>query len=542
MKAKELTLKTITENGYIIGNTIKGKGLEIFKPDVRVMSSKTNMYSVCIEDDTKRLLSLKEREDFSELYVVQYSHMESWYNPCTFETQHISLENFISEYLKSPESFRSFDINKRPQKIGHISLSKYKSDKNSQIQLCQDLMALNGVSVYGEAFEDSWDMEYDDEIMKFTHHRDGNYWNGDYHLEHGNNWCEPKSECSYFDGRMSNYNEMIMQEFSELDEGGYLKEIDPEETISVYHRKGKDWYVGYSINSEEMYVYYKDDNCTYSKDDCEESIAYFYTYKENKELLEEVNNFLKSTKEDLEMKGFIENELDEDNDYRSSNVDFKVVELCFDDIDDLKELIYNKINWNYETIEGEFNKAYNEVVNSRLKVDENLKVTVETFSRFSENKYSTHNHLAILKRLENRYSYKLVQSAISENISTVSWAIRQENEEYHFNLANLIVYDLEGEQSLSEFISNALTALNKRRLEKIEEAELYAKASRVFVGIQDSLSSGNCQFGTSQFISKHNINTNSIGGIRGDVLLELEKSNFTLRAVAYAISQHAIAA
>lgn len=541
MKAKELTLKTITSNGYIVGKSIKGKGLEIFKPDVRVMSSKTNMYSVCIEDDTKRLLSLKEREDFKELYVLQYRHMEVWFNPCTFETQHISLENFIEEYLKSPESFRSFDINKKPQLIGYISLSKYKSDKDSQIQLCQDLMALNGISVYGEAFEDNWDMEYDDQIMKFTHHRDGNYWNGDYHLEHGNNWCEPKSDCSYFDGRMSNYNEMIMQDFTELDEGGFLKEIDPEDTISVYHRKGKDWYVGYSINSEEMYIYFKHEDFSYEKDDCEESIAYFYTYRENKELLDEVNNFLKSTKEDLEMKGFMENELDEDYDYRSCNVDFKVVELCFNDVDDLKELIYDKINWNYETIKNEFNKAYNQAVNARLKVDENLKVTVETFSRFSGNKYSTHNHLAILKRLENRYNYKLVQSAISENISTVSWAIKQENEEYHFNLASLIVYDLEGEQSLSEFISNALTALNKRRLEKLEEAELYAKASRVFVGIQDSLSSGNCQYGTSQFISKHNINTNAIGGIRGDMLLEMEKSNFTLRAVSYAIAAHHVA-
>ena len=40
-----------------------------------------------------------------------------------------------------------------------------------------------------------------------------------------------------------------------------------------------------------------------------------------------------------------------------------------------------------------------------------------------------------------------------------------------------------------------------------------------------------------QFISKHGIDLNKIGGIRGDYLLNIEKSKFTTRAVQYAIQK-----
>ncbi len=66
---------------------------------------------------------------------------------------------------------------------------------------------------------------------------------------------------------------------------------------------------------------------------------------------------------------------------------------------------------------------------------------------------------------------------------------------------------------------------------------MYEKASRVFVSVEDSLKSGNCKFGTDNFISRHGIDLNKIGGIRGDYLLNIEKSNFTTRAVQYAIQK-----
>ena len=131
----------------------------------------------------------------------------------------------------------------------------------------------------------------------------------------------------------------------------------------------------------------------------------------------------------------------------------------------------------------------------------------------------------------------MTQSFVSDSIETVAWSIKQDQDEYHFNIAEVIADDITGEQSLKGFIVEALEALEKRRLEKITQKELYEKASRVFVSVEDSLESGNCKFGTMQFISKHGIDLNKIGGIRGDYLLNIEKSNFTTRAVQYAIQK-----
>lgn len=536
MNAKKITLRTIRENGFKIGKSIKGKGLEIYAPETRVMYSYGELSSMQIEE----FKSLVEKFEAEKLYASSYYVDGIWSGSQSYETQVCKFIDLHKLFLANPKSFTSIQVNKIGDKLGYISLSKYKSDRQSQIELCQDLLKLQNLTVRGHAYETYCDIEYDDEIYNFKSHGEY-YYKGDYALEHGSKTCESKSDCIYFDGRMSNYNETEMSIF-EFDEGEYLKEIDPKESISVYHRKGKDWYIGYSLEEKEMNIYFRDENYEYDKEDCDNDSIFFVTYTENKDLINEVSNFLKSTKEDLEMRCFIANELDEDYDYRECNIDFKAVALCFDDVDDLKELICNSIEWKYETIKSDFSKAYNEALNERLKVDDNFKVTVETCSRFKVSSFTTYNHLAKLKRLENKYNYKLVQSAISENISMVSWAIKRDNEEYHFNLASLIAHDVEGEHSLKEFLANALSMLEKRRLEKIEESELYEKASKVFIGIQDSLSSGNCQLGTNQFVHKHNIDINKVGGIRGDILLEIEKSNFTLRAVSYAISRHTFAA
>ena len=56
------------------------------------------------------------------------------------------------------------------------------------------------------------------------------------------------------------------------------------------------------------------------------------------------------------------------------------------------------------------------------------------------------------------------------------------------------------------------------------------------MGVDDSLSSGNCNLGTNQFVARYGINTSITGGIRGDILLGLESSSYTKRAVAYAIA------
>ena len=286
-----------------------------------------------------------------------------------------------------------------------------------------------------------------------------------------------------------------------------------------------------------MNISYKQIGYSYDKDDCDEEELFFITYKENKELLDKVKNFLRTEKEDLEMRSFISNELEEENGYRETDIDFKIIDLCYDDVSSLKNEIYESIEWNYSTIRIEFLKAYKKAIDSKFKIREDLKIEVEKYSQIEESTHNIYNHLALLKRLEKRYNYQLTQSFVSNSIQTVAWSIKQLEDEYHFNVAEVIANDITGEQYLKEFLVEALEALEKRRLEKITQKELYEKASRVFVSVEDSLKSGNCKFGTMQFISKHGIDLNKIGGIRGDYLLNIEKSNFTTRAVQYAIQK-----
>lgn len=363
MNANDLSKKTITENGYILGKTIKGKGVEILTPSKIVYSSKSSAYKLYIEDDLKKISEIKAREDFSDLYVSQYRYDADWFNPCTFETQHLSLDDFIVLYEKEPERINQFTISKKEQIIGHVSLSKYKSDRDSQVQLCEDLLALQKITIYLN-FEDGYEIDYTDDVFKFNQYCDNKYYNGDYTLEHGDRISQKSSDADYFDGRMTHHNYDYM-EFINFNEDEYLSELDPDETLAVYHRRAKDWYVGYSLNSLEMCIYYKIPGYYYEKTDFEEEVMYLQTYKENQDLKDKVLEYLKSTKENLEMNCFIDNELDESNDYRDCHVDFEVIGLCFEDTRSLKELIINSIEWNYENIKENFLTAYNNAVNNR---------------------------------------------------------------------------------------------------------------------------------------------------------------------------------
>jgi hypothetical protein len=80
--------------------------------------------------------------------------------------------------------------------------------------------------------------------------------------------------------------------------------------------------------------------------------------------------------------------------------------------------------------------------------------------------------------------------------------------------------------------------INKRMIEKTKKAiqsklsdNIMEVSKNIWVSFKDSIDSGNCLFGTNQFIQRHNINLNEIGGIRGDALLEMEDSEYTRRII-----------
>lgn len=277
-----------------------------------------------------------------------------------------------------------------------------------------------------------------------------------------------------------------------------------------------------------MTLSYKRDDYNYDKDDCEEDEVVFLIYKENTEKLQKVMDFLKIEKENLEVDSYIENELDEDYDYRDTSFSVPSLEFLFDELSDLRQDIRDNIDWEYKNIKSNFQKTLNKLIDDKLEIDEKFIVTING---------SKYKQLRKLYKLGKLMDFELVKSAISADDSNITWAIKKDNEEYHFSPLNLIYFDEEGEQDVKEFAENALHAIEKRKIAKLSEKELYEKASRVFISVEDSLKSGNCKFGTETFIARHGIDLNKIGGIRGDYLLNIEKSNFTTRAVQYAIQR-----
>jgi hypothetical protein len=427
------------------------------------------------------------------------------------------------------------------QVIGHLSLSKYGRDLESQKQMVTDLLELDGIKIHGEIEESDYDLASADKIREFDRaDKDGNRYDGDFYMVHGNEpyaFDKTSEMTDYINGKPSHYHDTVGDEFwsSTYEEcmKPYLDELDPKGIVSVYHRKGKDWYVAPTLKMTEIAISYFDEEYN-DAGECEEDAYYALTYSQDNDLLVKFTEVLDSYREDMSVRSYIEDELDENNKYRDGVVNFNLVELLYEGSWDLREEILDSITeWKEESIKEEFRAAYQKAIDSKVRVAENLKVEF-TYGK----EISTYNHLRILKVLEKRFGYELIQSVVSANIGTVAWAIKRDGEEYHFDITSVIADDINEEISLREFLINALGALAKRKLERLSQAELYEKASHIFVGIEDSLLSGNCSFGTNQFIAKHHIDTRVVGGIRGDVLLQMENSNFTKRAIAHAISSH----
>ena len=531
----EIKKENIESLGYKIGKGIKGKGTEIFS------TPKNFKYFFGIgSTSSKELIEnmKKQNIDIDELYVKEGSYIKNG------ETKYF---DFGEDYLNAEKQYnlqellnnnfkelKSCSIYYKPKLVGYFPLSKYKLDKEGQTQMVIDFLEkIEGEKLYGD-FEDT---EYDYDCMEFSF-RNGNYCNGDYLQFHGSSsYVEDTDDCVYIDGRVSNYNETILDEFWAFgpDEGGWLKELDPDNSIAVYARKGKDWYIGYTLEPGDLYISYKEDGEIIEDEPFEPLF-----YKPNKQLLKKVVDVVKSWKGDVETKGYIYNQFDENYDY--SVVNFRVAEMLFEDIHDFRDKVIDRVqNWDSNTIEEEFFGAYQNVINENIKVLNNktVEVTFNPSQWGNESpKQKRYNHLKKIERFGKVFGYELVYNSIYESNSPQAYAIKKDGEEYHFDIAKVIAQDITEEESLKDAVGRFLRELEKRKIEKLSQKELFEKASHVFVGIEDSIESGNCKFGTNEFIRRHHINTSKIGGIRGDELLKIENTTFTKRVVQYAIREH----
>lgn len=526
-KQRNLIIKNLEEViGIKTGKSVKGKGIEIFEDD----RSFDGSWSYGLTDGTfltrLREKIAKDPSVVDRLFIKQFYRQDGGPSRYLRPNEMPSIADVISgEALKD---CTEISIWKRGVKLyGHLPLSKYDAtDIHSMEQLAKDVFALMGYKTSDEVL-DSCYSDFDD-IITFKEEHGWEDGRGNHKHIHGGliAWDDnaEKSQC----WKLSNYNDGVVDDFWNFDlecTQEYLKtDLDPEGEITVYAYKGKKGYFGYTLNEQEYGELY------YLDEDGEEAWDYakFLYWKENKELLEKVAEVFESHLQEVEVKGYVYNELRErsysnscDSEYKWSNNDdvfnLRLIDAMYDgDRIEFAYEIIDLVNWDevsdaWKSPAFAVQKAYDRWLEKNVirKADD---------GRFEE-------FNALVQNTGYAFAETLVPSGFG-----VQRCVTYKGEEYHYFLSELL-----NDESAEVFFTKIREALAKRLAEKLKHSVLIQKSANVFVGLQDSFDSGNCNAGTMQFCHRHHIDTKQIGGLRGDVILGMEFSDFTRRAVMQAI-------
>jgi len=324
------------------------------------------------------------------------------------------------------------------------------------------------------------------------------------------------------DARIYSTSADAVEDFWDFEYEDIFKEqmsyLDPANDVSVVHRKGKEWFIGNSIQSEEVTIRWMEEEYDHHGkgvgefEEDEECFEYQYINR-NVKAIRRVADFIQETIAYVKARSEATDAYNQDE-YGAS----------------FPKKVYSKL-------ESELGLSVSEITSeiaylsrpSGLEVD--IVRGIEMFlskDLDKEKLLGKYKHLILFKKLASKDGYEVV---IDNATGYDLYALKFKNELYHFYLADLFA------SNYKIFYQQAVSALAKRSLEKQKYKGLLEKAKYIYVGLQDSYSSGNCKPGTESFCKKHNIDTTKIGGVRGDVLLGMEFSNFTRRVVLTAIDK-----
>jgi hypothetical protein len=516
MKLQDLIKENISSAGYKTGRIIRGKGIEIFTLDSLVFAEYVYGHTFSDEEITKIKARITEAtKDNTDGFYIQYLE-DSGYKE--YPVNRAAISRISSQKV--------FYLYRRGVKLGYIKTSSYDRSFDSQCQLITDLKELDSYEVLEE--QGFLTCQYDtfDGIREIESSQYSNYYcmGEGYECVHGDSFVyEDHDEAECINTRMDYYDDDVMNTFWWIDKNGnycggykemqdYIKELDPDEDITVYHRKGKDFYVTPSLNPEEHPLTWYDED----GEEMEEYIYYLCKKINLSKKLEEIVSVIKAEHQLLEVECCLQDKLEN----VSNEIIKKIMENEYsEDAWELKGNILDNIDWkSNESVSSIVGNAYEKFFAENLK---------------EKKLFGKYTHLIKLENLALQDGKKLVYTRIGNFTENMSYAIEYKGEEYHFSLFELYSTT---PADLYSILSDSLT---KRLLEQYENSMLLKKAQNVFVGLEDSYNAGNCETGTKAFCDKHNIDTKKIGAIRGDFLLGLDFSSFTRRAVMGAINRNA---
>ncbi len=531
MNKEEITRHNIRECGYYPGRAVQGKGTEVLSRP-RCIATGWSLDSEdreIVAQDRKKLREAIEKYGKDNVFAKEIRIAgKGGSKSFNFEEQHpISVHRFpvykmLSSNFKDIQYVSLYTI---PEVKTYVKMSSVKPTLESQQDMVRVLIwEAEGKDITGEFLESSYD-EMENQIEFSSGRNDKGTWeyNGDYTLYHGPSICLDDTDVERIDGKMDTYNEAAVDDFWNftMSDEDPFQWVDPDGLVSVYARKGKDWYVTSGVEQEQIFLTYRDDDGELVDD---EEFWYFADVASD-ELVNKVEACVHGLKTDVEIKSLINNELHYGNwswkesyEYNKDIFNLKILKKIFGE-DELQEAgwaIMEFIDWqDKKPYEVMVTQAYEKYLLFNMDGDGKL--------------FGKYKHLNKLRKIVKKEGKQLVYSRVAEFTDEMQWAIKYKDEEYHFSLSQLF------ETKPRKFYEEVSANIAKRKIENAEHDVFVMKATKVFVGFEDSVESGNCKSGTQSFCNRFGIDVQKVGGIRGDALLGMDYSSFTRRAVIQAI-------
>jgi len=505
---KELIRQVFEENaeevGLKLGASVRAKGAEVFQKESKIFE----YYYMWPEKFEK----IKEYLNRNDVYVGYLEYRDEQDMVRTYTPIHPGKSAYsVKDVLDIPkEKLIDVAIYLKPTLLGYIPLSHYDpEDFDEQVEFITDLLNLKGLDMV-EDDEDVFNPA--DKPDYLVAYNEGAYvFEGTYEEE--------------FNGRMDFGNPSVLDDFwNHYQDICDMSDIDPDEDIVVYTRKGKDWYVAPAIELDSYSI-------AYLKEDHESEYYIEYDgydgaiFKSNVgSIVRKAIHRLAAIKRDLELEGCL---------CDAANIEVYDYDNLYDDI---------QLNMNILSKEYEYRWDIKEAVGEHLEdhgftPEKELQIAYEKFllSKLDDRKYlfGKYKHLPMLENIAKQEGVRFFYDKDSE-ITEPMYALEYKGEVYHFELRELyFTYP-------KAFFEEVLEKLQRRVKNKLAKRYLYKHAKEVFVGFDDSINSGNCAAGTKDFIHNHAIDTKKIGGIRGDEILKMARPNelvYAERAVLQAIKR-----
>ena len=279
------------ELSLVLGDDIENKGTEVFKWTIACCVYYRDNSNDTLLNIIKFVKTLNEYKKKNEnLFALEISftdkdNVDKALYCDNMQEVKTSIKQYpidkIIDMIKNDE-IKKVAIAPVPEKIGYIKLSEYNYTYTEQKKFIEDLYIMKD-----DACEfNSENIINLNERRKFS----------GYDIVHGDSYILKNHEHE-FDGKCYDFSDEAINYFWNNFSGDIFDELDPDNQLTVYHRKGKDWFVVPSVEEVEIALtYYEDtDDETYSYID----MMTIYEYTENSQLIEKMLEKLSELKQEV---------------------------------------------------------------------------------------------------------------------------------------------------------------------------------------------------------------------------------------------------